>query len=367
MKSKKIRILLLSNWDMCIYNMRLEMITKLLNLGHEVVISSLYGSRIEDLKALGCSYVKTEFDNRGMNIKDDLKLIRHYRKVMRDVKPDVVLTYMIKPNIYGGIAATKEKIPFIANITGLGTSLQNKGLVQTAIVMLYRMAFKKVSFVFFQNEANLKFFKEKKIGYTSGKLLPGSGVNLSNFTPLPFPESESQISFVFIARVTKAKGIDHYLEAAKVITDKYKHTKFYICGNCEPMYEKTLNKYQEAGIITYLGVVKDVKKILEVVHCTVLPSYHEGLSNVLLESAASARPAITTNVNGCKEVVEDEVTGILVEPKNTESLIVGIEKFLCLSHEEKEKLGERGRAKVEKEFNREIVVDAYLEAIADVT
>lgn len=336
-----------------------------LDLGYEVTLSSPYGNRIEDLKALGCKYIETKFNNRGTRIKDDLKLINQYRKVMQHVKPDVVLTYMIKPNIYGGIAANKEKIPFIANITGLGTAIHKEGLSQKIIINLYRFAFKKAFFVFFQNEGNMNFFKQKRIAFKQGKLLPGSGVNLAKFSPLPYPTDEI-ISFAFVARVMKDKGIDHYLEAAKVLSTNYKNVKFYICGACDAAYEKILNDYQKAGIITYLGMVSDVREIYRKMHCIVLPSYHEGLSNVLLESAASARPNITTNINGCKEVVEDGVTGILVEAKNTKSLILGIEKFLNLNAKEREKMGENGRLKVEKEFDRQMVIDAYLEIIRKV-
>jgi len=334
----------------------------LLDLGYEVIISSPYGSRIEDLKALGCSYVETEFNNRGTSVKDDLKLVGHYRKVMQVIKPHVVLTFMIKPNIYGGIAARREEIPVIANITGLGTAIKSKGLMPKIIVVLYRIAFKKVSCIFFQNEDNLNFFKKRGIARGREKLLPGSGVNLRKFRALPFPEDE-KTSFVFIARVMKDKGIDHYLEAAKKIKSKYDHTEFHICGSCEESYKIVLNEYHEAGFIIYHGLIRDVREIYKVTHCIVHPSYHEGLSNVLLESAASARPNITSNINGCKEVVDDGVTGFLVKPKSTESLVAGIEYFLSLSYEERKRMGENGRLKVEREFNRQIVVNAYLDEV----
>ena len=357
------KILFLSNHDTCIYNIRLEMLIAFLDLGYEITISSPYGSRIEDLKTLGCAYIETKFNNRGMNIKDDLLLIQQYRKVMQKVKPNIVLTFMIKPNIYGGIAASKENIPFIANITGLGTALQKKGLPQKLIINLYRFAFKKASFVFFQNEGNLNFFKRNKINYQRAQLLPGSGVNLSKFLPLPYPETEV-ISFVFIGRVMKDKGIDHYLEAAKTISSTSNlKVKFYICGSCDDAYEEIINKYHEAGLVTYLGRVENIQEIYKISNCTILPSYHEGLSNVLLESAASARPVITTDINGCKEVVEDGVTGLLIEPRSTNALLAAIRKFLCLTDEQKQEMGKNGRLKVEKEFDRQYVVAAYLAVI----
>lgn len=364
-KSREMRILFLSNHDTCIYNIRLEILMALMESGHEVIISSPNGTKIEALKALGCSYIETEFNNRATSIKEDLLLIRQYRKVIRTTQPDVVLTYMIKPNIYGGIAARKEKIPVIANITGLGTALHNKGLSQKVIITLYRFAFKKVHLVFFQNEGNFNFFKQKRIICERGKLLPGSGVNLVKFSPLPYPD-DKVVNFVFIARIMKDKGIDHYLEAAKVIGAEDKNAKFYLCGTCDDAYVEILNKYQAAGIIAYLGVVEDIRDIYKMMHCTVLPSYHEGLSNVLLESAACARPNITTNVNGCKEVVENGITGIIVEAKSTQSLISGIRRFLTLNRDKREKMGKNGRLKVEKEFDRQVVVNAYLEAVSTI-
>lgn len=364
MNNKKFKILLLSNRDVCIYNLRLETIIALLDLGYDVTISAPYGVRIEKFKAMGCHFIETKFDNQGTNMKDDLKLIAHYRKIIRQVKPNVILTYVAKPNIYGGIAATKENVPFIANITGLGNALQNDGWVQKIMILLYRFAFKKVYFVFFQNEANVSFFANKKIKHQASQLLPGSGVNLNKFSPMPYPSKNSEIIFLFVARIKKEKGIEHYLQAAKAITAKYANVKFYVCGNCEETYEEMLSEYEKSGVITYFGMIDDIRELLKMTHCTVLPTYHEGLSNVLLESAASARPNIATDVNGCKEVVEDDVTGILIKPKSTAALIEGIEKFLSLSYEKQKEMGEKGRKKIEKEFDRQIVVDAYLEVIA---
>jgi len=366
MENQKIRILFLSNHDTCIYNIRLETITAFLDLGYEVIISSPYGSRIEDLKELGCSYIETEFDNRGTNVKKDLKLIGHYRKVMREVKPHVVLTYMIKPNIYGGIAATKENIPFIANITGLGRALENKGIMQKVTTELYRFAFKKVFCVFFQNEENLNFFKQRKNAIKQSKLLPGSGVNLVKFKPLPYPNPDN-ISFVFIARIMKEKGIDQYLDAASYIKEKYPNTIFHVCGSVEDDYKSTLEKYDQEGTIVYHGRVNDIQGILKDVHCTIHPTYYpEGMSNVLLESCATARAIITTDRAGCREIVDDGENGFICESKSSADLIAKVELFLSKSYEEKREMGQKGRNKVEKEFDRNIVVKAYLEEVSKV-
>lgn len=360
---EKRKILFLSNHDTCIYNIRLETITAFLTEGYEVIISSPYGDKIEKLKELGCLYVPTEFNNRGTSVRDDLNLIKHYRKVMQQVKPDVVLTYMIKPNIYAGIAAKKEGIPYVANITGLGRALEYPGLMQKITTMLYRTAFKNVSCVFFQNEDNMAFFKERDIAVDKARLLPGSGVNLEKFKLLPYPSDEN-IGFVFIARIMKEKGIEEYLDAATHIKEKYPNTTFHVCGSADDYYLSKLNEYNEAGTIKYHGKVDDIREVLKDIHCTVHPSYYpEGMSNVLLESAASGRALITTNRPGCGEIVDDNVNGFICESQNSNNLIEKIKKFINMSHEDKIAMGLKGRAKVEAEFDRQIVVDAYLDEV----
>ena len=367
MGSKKVKILFLSNHDTCIYNIRLETIQAFLDLDYEVIISSPYGSRIEDLKALGCDYIETKFDNRGTSVKDDLKLISHYRRVMQEIKPDVVLTYMIKPNIYAGIAASKERIPYIANITGLGRALENEGLMQKITTMLYRKAFRNVSCVFFQNQENLEFFKKRSIAVDKAQLLPGSGVNLERFSVMPYPTPD-HTSFVFIARVMKEKGIDQYIDTARYIRSKYPNTTFHVCGSCEADYEEKLTAYDQEGIINYHGRVDDIRTILIDVHCTIHPSYYpEGMSNVLLESGASGRVLITTDRAGCGEIVDDGVNGFICEAKNSQNLIEKVEQFLAMSYEGKKAMGLKSRAKIEKEFDRNIVVRHYLEEVARVT
>ena len=186
---------------------------------------------------------------------------------------------------------------------------------------------------------------------------------MKEFQPLAYPEGKI-IQFVFISRIMKQKGIDQYLETAKYIRKKYPFTRFHICGFCEEEYEDLINDYQKKGIVIYHGLINDIRTILKYTHCTIHPTYYpEGMSNVLLESCASARPIITTDRSGCKEIVEDGINGYVIKQKDTSSLIVAVEKFLKLSQKRKEQMGLTGRKKVEKEFNREIVVNAYLQAI----
>ena len=284
---------------------------------------------------------------------------------MAEVKPDVVLGYTIKPNIYGAIAAGEKNIPFVANITGLGTAVENPGLSQKITVALYHIAFRKVQKVFFQNTENQQFFIDHKIAIGKHGLLPGSGVNLARFDVKPYPTDDT-IRFVFISRIMKEKGIDQYLDAAKAIREKHPNTEFHICGFCEAEYEGKLNEYNDNGTVIYHGMINNVSEFLEGMNCVVHPTYYpEGLSNVLLEGSASGRPIITTDRSGCCEVVEDGINGYMIPQKNSEKLIEAIEKFLKLSNKEKKAMGLAARAKVEREFDRQIVVEAYMKEIKD--
>lgn len=357
------KVLFLVNHDVVIYNFRLELVERLLADGHQVVISSPYGERIENLKALGCEYRQIDISRHGMNPIRELKLISEYKKLLDQVKPDMVFSYTIKPNIYGSIACRVKKVPCVTNITGLGTAVENGGLVQKITVLLYKYAFTKVQRVFFQNTENMQFFVDHKIALGKHDLLPGSGVNLQRFEVLEYPETDT-VEFAFISRIMKEKGIDQYLEAAEYIRSKYPNTVFHVCGFCEDAYEDKLKELTDKGIINYHGMVRDIKGFLKGIHCTIHPTYYpEGLSNVLLESSACARPIITTDRSGCREVIDDGVNGYVVKQQDSQDLIEKIEKFLKLSVDERKAMGLAGRSKVEKEFDRQIVVEKYIEEV----
>ena len=359
------KILILANNDIGLYKFRKELIEELIIRNYEVYISLPDGDFVEALKTLGCKYIKTDIARHGTNPIQDLGLLNFYKKIIRQIQPDMVLTYTIKPNIYGGLACASSDTPYLTNITGLGTAVETKGFLQFITMTLYRNALRKANTVFFQNRENENFFLKHKLVLGKHKLIPGSGVNLSYYVPLPYPKSDT-IEFVFIARIMKEKGIDQYLQAAEAIKRKYPNTKFHICGFCEESYEQVLQTFQENGTIIYHVVVTDMKEIYKRIHCTVHPTYYpEGLSNVLLESAASARPIITTDRSGCREVIEDGVNGFICKQKDSDDLIMKIEKFLQLTWEEKRQMGLAGRTKVEQEFDRNIVVNAYLQKIKE--
>lgn len=357
-------LLILTNSVGGLYNFRKEVIEAFLNNGFQVYISiPEYEERAKYFETKGCHIVKTQLDRRGVNPFVDLKLMLAYRRLLRRVRPLAVLTYTIKPNIYGGIAAQLTRTPQLANVTGLGDAVENGGWLHKLSVFLYRIGVKKAKCVFFQNSTNKEQCERLGIASSNSILLPGSGVNLSHHTLKPYPKDQGVIRFLYIGRMLKDKGIEEYLETAKIIKRAYPNVEFQVLGRVEGNYQMTINDLESQGIVNYLGVTSDVRPFIEKVECTVMPSYHEGMSNVNLESAANGRPVITTNIPGCKETVDDGITGFLVKPRDVDSLVRKVETFINLPHDEKAKMGVAARKKVEREFDRNMVINAYLKEI----
>lgn len=358
------KVLILANKSTGLYKFRGELLETLIAKGYEVFISVPNGDFIEEMQQMGCRFFETEISRHGTNPLTDLALTKKYCSIIKSVKPDIVFTYTIKPNVYGGIACQLCKVPYVANVTGLGTAVENGGILQKITLALYRTGLRKARRVFFQNQANQDFMLRHKVVKGAYSLLPGSGVNLERFAPLPYPDEIDGIHFVFISRIMREKGIEQYLDAAlsfRTRTGLSSRPVFHICGFCEPEYKGKLDEYIKNGTVIYHGMVRDVREIHKISHCTIHPSFYpEGISNVLLESCASARPIITTDRNGCKEVVDDGVNGYVVKQRDSEDLIQKIEKFLALTQGQRMQMGLAGRAKVEKEFDRKIVVDAYM-------
>lgn len=360
------KVLVLTNNIGGLHSFRKEVMKAILDAGYEVYISEPDDDdRAKYFEDLGCHIIKTLFDRRGMNPIADFKLMLYYRRMIKQLGPNAVLSYTIKPNIYGGIACRLTRTPQIANVTGLGDAMENGGWLQKLTTSLYKIGIGKAKCVFFQNETNKAFCESQGIGGLKTRLLPGSGVNLEHHQYQELPP-DGIIRFLFISRLLRDKGTEEFFEMAKAIKGKYPQVEFQILGWCEGDYKKQLDELIENGTINYLGSTSDVRPYLANVHCTIMPSYHEGMSNVNLESAANGRPVITTDVPGCRETVDDGVTGFLVKARDAESLIDGVERFLSLPYEDKQKMGLMARRKVEREFDRQIVVKAYLEAINSV-
>lgn len=358
------KVLMLGNSDIVIYNFRRELIEKMIKSGYEVYVSLPYSKRTEALKDMGCIFINTEINGRGTDIFEDIKLCLEYLKTLIKVRPDVVLTYTIKPNIYGGIACRLMRIPYICNITGLGSGYLKNGLVKKIIKILSRISYKKATKIFFQNTSDMNTLINDNILTQNYDLLPGSGVNLERYNLLDYPDKESEVNFSFIARVMKDKGIDEYLEAAKSIKVNYPRVNFSIIGKIEEVkYISILSEYERRGIIKYEGFNDDIIHVIEKSSCIVNPSYSEGMSNVLLEGAACGRPLIASDIPGCREIIDNDINGLLFNVKSAEDLIEKIDKFINLDYREKVLMGLAGRIKVQDSFNRDIVVDKYMNLI----
>lgn len=356
------KVLFLGNHAVGLYNFRKELIQHLIEQGYEVYFSVPMHDKVDRIIALGARYCPVNMNRRGSNIWEEIKLIRYYYKLLKELKPDVVLTYTIKPNIYAGMMSRLLNIKYITNITGLGSALQNHSFKRTILNRCYKIALKRADKVFFQNQGNRNYFLDNTIiNENKAEIIPGSGVNIEHFKPRTNNSHSDKIIFLFIGRAMKEKGIDEYLEAAKYIKSKYINTEFQILGFYEEeQYKNRIDELHNKGIVVYLGMSDDTRVQIKDSDCIVLPSYHEGMSNVLLEAAAMEKPIMASNINGCKEAIEHSKNGFIFEPKNTQSLIKAIERFLTVSDVERVIMGKESRAKMIKEFDREIVIERYM-------
>lgn len=361
------RIVILANKDRGLYIFRKELIQELIQQKFEVFIALPYGDLVEKLINMGCQFFDTPFDRKGTNPIADMGLLLQYNKILNLVKPDIVLTYTIKPNVYGGLLCRLKHIPYLTNVTGLGSSMEDNGLMSKLTLLLSKIGLSGAHTVFFQNKSNQDYFVANKIVKGRTKLIPGSGVNLSEHLYEEYPPDNGIIRFLYIGRLMKNKGMDELLECAGRIKKKYTNVQFSILGDYdEPIYKEKLERLQQQGILKYYGYQNDVDSFIKSHHATILPSYHEGLSNVLLETAACGRPVIASNVPGCRETFEEGLSGIGFQAKSTDDLYRAVETFIQLPYEKKKRMGENARQKVEREFSRDIVIQAYLKEIDNI-
>jgi len=348
------------------YNLRRELLARLIRDGHEVSLLCSVISFREELETMGVRLLDVQYNRRGTNPLADLKLFVTYFKHLRKERPDLILGNNIKPNVYAGLACRLLKIRRICNITGLGTALEQPGLLQKITMLLYKMGTWNAECILFQNTENMAFFRAHKMLSPESRavLLPGSGVNLEAHPAYPYPETE-ETHFLYIARILKEKGIDLYLAAAKEIRRRYPKTRFHICGSCDDgAYWEILKKAEADGDVLYHGEQKDMGPFYRETHCVVHPSYYpEGMSNVLLEAAASARPAIATDRSGCRETVDDGITGFVIPVKDVKALVDALDRFMGMTWEARRNMGLAGRKKMEKEFDRTVVVNMVADEV----
>ena len=371
-EEKSSLVALLTNNDDDVYCFRKELIEELITDGYEILISCPDGPKFELMRHIPYIYDNPDIDRRGTNPVRDFKLMLHYWRLFRRYRPSIVLTYTAKPNVYASLAAHQLGIPVINNLTGLGSVVNETGMMKRFIMSLFRLAYRHSACMMFQNESNMQV--ALKAGMVKGdyKLIPGSGVNTHRYPLQPYPDGGNGkegevVVFNYIGRIMHDKGVDDYIEAAKRIKLEYPQTEFNMLGFIEPTeshYEQDLEELQQQGIINYRGSQKDIKPFIARSHCTIHPStYGEGMSNVLLESASSGRPLITTSNPGCKETVQEGKTGYVYRGGNVEELIETIKHFLMLSNENRRLMGLRGRELMISTFSRDIVISAYREAI----
>lgn len=351
------KILILANNDVGLYKFRKELIQELIRQGNRVVVSLPDGELVPDIRKLGVKVILTDVDRRGINPLTDLKLLIRYFRMEVTLKPDLVITYTIKPNVYGGIVSRFLHIPYAENITGLGTTFQTENFVKKLVCFLYKISSKRAKVVFFENEENKQTFIDNHlIREEQACKLNGAGVNLDEYPYTEYPDENEPIRFLFIGRVMKEKGVDELFEAARRIKKEYPDVLFDIVGPMEDEYSSVIEKLEEDGIITYYGYQKDVRPFITRCHCFVLPSWHEGMANTLLEAGAMGRPLITSRIHGCMEAVVEGKSGFLCEKQNSDSLYVIIKEFIELSNNKKKTLGLNGQKHIEKVFDKKKVI-----------
>lgn len=356
-KSNK-RILVLANNDVGLYRFRKDLLAVLLGAGHKVYISLPDGGFVSELVQLGCCFIDTPIERRGMNPIHDSKLFHQYRAILKEVKPDLVLTYTIKPNIYGGLACRMAHIPYAVNITGLGSAIENGGWLKKFVLALYKPALKGARVVFFENAGNRDTLAATGV-VPKGRdvVLSGAGVNLEDYPYQPYPQ-EGAVRFLFVGRVMHEKGVDELFAAAKRMKQEYGDgVEFHIVGSFEEGYKPLMDELEQAGVVKYHGYQPDMKRFYAMASCVVLPSYHEGMSNVLLEAAASGRPLITSDIPGCREAVEDSVSGYLCPARDADALYDAVNRVYQLGAAQRMIMGLAGRKHMETAFDKAKVVE----------
>ncbi len=355
------KVLILTNHSYMLYRFRSELIEAIAK-DNEVVLSMPYVGHEDDFAALGYRMIETEVDRRGVNPIKDLKLFSRYRRMLRDEKPDYVITYSIKPNVYGGFAARLAHIPYSANVQGLGSAFESRVLAPVVTVM-YKTALRRAENVFFENAGDAGVFVEKRI-IPEEKIhtVPGAGINLSKYPYTDYPENEVQ-HFLYLGRIMREKGMDELFSAAERLHADGEDFMLDLVGFFEDEYKDEVERLEALGIARFHGFTEDPCPYYAACDCVVMPSWHEGMSNVLLEAAAMGRPVITTDIPGCREAVDDGKTGLLFPLRDADALYHAMKKMLHAPREERVSMGKRGREKMEGEFDKQKVVSLTLELI----
>lgn len=352
----KKQIVILANQSGGLYDFRKDLMIALQEKA-EVYAVVPHNDRWDELQALADRVIELPIDRRGMNPARDAKLLGQYRAILKRLRPDLVLTYTIKPNIYGGLACRALHIPYAVNITGLGSAIENGGWLKRFVLTLYKPVLAGAKVVFFENAGNRDTLVAAGV-VPQGRdvVLNGAGVNLEDYPSQPYP-LEGAVRFLFVGRVMHEKGVDELFSAARRLKHAYGDgVEFHVVGSFEEGYKSLVNELEQAGVVKYHGYQSDMKHFYAMADCVVLPSYHEGMSNVLLEAAASGRPLITSDIPGCREAVEPGVSGYLCPARDADALYAVMRQFLELPPAQRAAMGCRGRERMERQFGKATVV-----------
>lgn len=358
------RVLFLVNKDNVVYNFRKELVFALLDAGYEVYISSPYGNKIDYLTAVGAKFMPLEIDRRGKNIVKDIKLIRDYYKLIKNLKPDVVLTYTTKCSTYGGLVCRVLKTPYIINNAGMYRIEDLNKFIWGVLKLLYKLSYSHAACLMYQNSYERDTLNAI-IGHRAHYIdIPGSGVNLNEFELTEYPKDDGYITFNYVARIAKFKGIDEFLACAKIIRKKYTHVRFILYGDFDDdEYRLYIRELEAQGIVKYGGVQLDMRPYIANANAVIHPSYYEGITNVILEHGAMGRPAIASDIPGCREGIDEGKSGYLFPLKDVDALCKIVENFILLPYKKKKDMGRAARMKMEQEFDRNIVTNIYLKEI----
>ncbi len=359
------KALILANSSTGLYDFRNELLLGLLEEGFEVVVGLPDDLRNKELKDEGCRVVHTEINRRGVNPVQDMALLRTYKNLIKKERPDVVVTYTIKPNIYGGYVCGRLKVPFVSTITGLGSTFERGGVLLKLIVFMYKFSLRKCACLFFQNEENRRIFESHGIRAKKHVTVNGSGVNLQKHEFEDFPGHSDDITrFLYIGRLMEEKGSVEYLGAAKALHEKYADkVSFSAVGYCEDNFQHLADEAVASGYLKTIPYQVNIHPYIKEADVIVNPSYHEGMSNVLMEAAATGRPVIASDISGCREIVEDEKSGFLCRPRDEKSLIEAMDKFMALDLPGRKAMGRAARSYVEQKFDRRSIILTYMSEI----
>lgn len=366
-------ILMTVNAAWNVWNFRRSLVSALIADGHRITVLAPPDHSVPRLEELGCRCLPLEMNVKGLNPIEDLGLAPRLRRLFRAERPDIVLSYTIKNNIFGAMAAKTLGIPFVPNVTGLGTAFLSGGFLQTVAEILYRLAFRKLPRVFFQNQDDRELFIDRRlVRREQSRLLPGSGIDLEYFAAAPMPPADEPPVFLMVARLLRDKGVIEFVEAARRIKAQRPDVRFQLLGavgaeNRTAVDAATVQGWVDDNIVEYLGTTLDVRPQLAAASCVVLPSYREGAPRTLIEAAAMARPLIATDVPGCRAVIDRDVSGYFCAVRDAESLATSMRRFLDLSATARAAMGRAGRSKMERDFDQTLVVRAYRQAIAALT